>query len=395
MRVLLMNHFPLTGSGSGVYTRNIARALVRKGHEVCIILPENEELVQLEEDEVRYHPVYFNGCTSDALEFNFPCFTTHPRSTTTFYELEDEQIDAYKMAFRKALAYEIECFEPDIIHCGHIWIQAACAADFDIPLIITAHGTDLIGFEKTERFRAEAKKAYRAARAIVAISQDNAELVKELFGEPEKIHLIRNGYDPSVFYPEPTTAPEILKYFGIESECEYDTIIAFAGKFTHFKGIDILLDAAALYERETVATLLAGDGELFDEMTALAARRGLRHTYFLRHQNHDALRRLYSSATMSLLPSRNEAFGLVAIEAMACGAPVVASNEGGPRDIITPEVGLLFEPESPEGLARKVTLILDGDIAFDHDAIAAFALANYSQEHSIDELIALYEAAQG
>lgn len=47
MRVLLMNHFPLQGSGSGVYTVNIARALVRKGHEVCIIMPENEVLAEL------------------------------------------------------------------------------------------------------------------------------------------------------------------------------------------------------------------------------------------------------------------------------------------------------------------------------------------------------------
>ena len=53
MRVLLMNHFPLQGSGSGVYTVNIARALVRKGHEVCIIMPENEVLAELDVDGIR------------------------------------------------------------------------------------------------------------------------------------------------------------------------------------------------------------------------------------------------------------------------------------------------------------------------------------------------------
>ena len=50
MRVLLMNHFPLQGSDSGVYTVNIARALVRKGHEVCIIMPENEVLAEIDVD---------------------------------------------------------------------------------------------------------------------------------------------------------------------------------------------------------------------------------------------------------------------------------------------------------------------------------------------------------
>lgn len=86
MRILLMNHFPLQGSGSGVYTINIAHALVRKGHEVCIIMPENEELAELETGGVRLHPVYFDSCVDEALDFDFPCFTTHPRSVTTFYE---------------------------------------------------------------------------------------------------------------------------------------------------------------------------------------------------------------------------------------------------------------------------------------------------------------------
>lgn len=101
MRVLLMNHFPLQGSGSGVYTVNIARALVRKGHEVCIIMPENEVLAELDVDGIRLHPVYFDSCSTDALDFDFPCFTTHPRSVMTFYELDDAQVAASKSRFAR------------------------------------------------------------------------------------------------------------------------------------------------------------------------------------------------------------------------------------------------------------------------------------------------------
>lgn len=113
----------------------------------------------------------------------------------------------------------------------------------------------------------------------------------------------------------------------------------------------------------------------------------------MHNQPHEVLRRLYSCATVSLLTSRNEAFGLVAIEALACGAPVIASNEGGPLDIITPEVGLLFQSENPEDLAREVQLVLDGDIDFDREEVAAYAREKYSQDVSIGALIALYEAA--
>lgn len=393
MRVLLMNHFPLQGSGSGVYTINIARALVRKGHEVCIIMPENEELAELEMNGVHLHPVYFDSCADDALDFNFPCFTTHPRSITTFYELDDAQMTAYETAFRAAIEDEIAAFNPDVIHCGHIWVQASYAADYGIPLVITAHGTDLIGFEESERFREQAKKAFDAASAVIAISKDNAALVERLFGNPQKVHLIQNGYDPTMFYPDACTVREILDHFDIKGN--YDSIVSFAGKFTYFKGIDVLLNAAALYERDGVATLLAGDGELFDEMTALAKSLGLKHVYFLHNQPHEVLRRLYSCATASLLMSRNEAFGLVAIEALACGAPVIASNEGGPLDIITPQVGLLFQSENPEDLAREVQFVLDGDINFDHEEVAAYAREKYSQDVSIGALIALYEKAVG
>ena len=393
MRVLLMNHFPLQGSGSGVYTVNIARALVRKGHEVCIIMPENEVLAELDVDGIRLHPVYFDSCSADALDFDFPCFTTHPRSVMTFYELDDAQVAAYEGAFRAAIEDEIAAFDPDVIHCGHIWLQASYAADYGIPLIITAHGTDLIGFQKSERFREQARKAFDTADAIITISKDSTALVNKLFGEPEKVHLVRNGYDPTVFYPDESSMAEVLTRFDIDGD--YDDIVSFAGKFAHFKGIDILLNAAALYERDGVATIIAGDGELFGEMTALAKELGLRQVHFVHNQPHDVLRHLYSCATVSLLTSRNEPFGLVAIEALACGAPVIASDEGGPLDIITPEVGLLFQSENPEDLAREVQLVLDGDIDFDREEVARYALENYSQDVSIDELIALYEAAIG
>lgn len=112
MRVLLMNHFPLQGSGSGVYTVNIARALVRKGHEVCIIMPENEVLAELDVDGIRLHPVYFDSCSADALDFDFPCFTTHPRSVMTFYELDNAQVAAYEGAFRAAIEDEIAASIP-------------------------------------------------------------------------------------------------------------------------------------------------------------------------------------------------------------------------------------------------------------------------------------------
>lgn len=409
MKILLMCHFPLTGSGSGVYTLNIAHALAKLGHEVRIIVPENQPPEYY--DAFGVHPVYFTGPDGvhpdvaamegvDVLDFNFPCFTTHPRSVQTFYDLTDDQLEAYEAAFRGALEYEIETFKPDVIHCGHAWLQPAYAADYGIPVIVTVHGTDLIGYEKilkehdesAKLFEDAAKKALEEAAAIITISKENDHLVRRLFpNEVDKCHLILNGYNADVFYPEPTTISEALAQFGIEGDFKH--LVSFAGKFAHFKGIDILLRGAAKFMRPDTALVLAGDGELFDEMNELAEELGLENVFFVHNQPHAALRKLYSAADLSLLTSRKEPFGLVIIEAMACGAPVVGSNDGGAVDIITPEVGLLFQSENPDDLAAKVNEILDGKATFDRTVVAEYAKKNFSQDESIGQLVDIYKEA--
>lgn len=404
MKILLMCHFPLTGSGSGVYTLNVAHALAKLGHEVRIIIPEN----QSPEDYGVFgvHPVYFNGCTDGALPFNFPCFTTHPRSTQTFYDLAEDELAAYESAFRGALEEEIRDFSPDVIHCGHAWLQPHYAADYGIPLVVTVHGTDLIGYERIVDaqdasaflFRDAARHALEASSAIVTISKENDALVRRLFpDEAQKCHLILNGYNSDVFYPDDVSAPEALASFGIDGDFKH--LVSFAGKFAHFKGIDVLLNGVALLQerhpehKTDTAFVLAGDGELFDDMTALAARLGVQNAFFVHNQPHDALRRLYSAADVSLLTSRKEPFGLVIIEAMACGAPIIGSNDGGAVDILTPDTGLLFESENPGDLADKLERVLSGSAVFDRATVAAYAKRTFSQDESIHTLIALYESA--
>jgi len=213
IKILLMNHFPLTGSGSGVYTKNIADSLIKKGHEVCIIMPENTE-VPLLQNKIKIHPVYFkNGNNIEGeLPFNFPCFTTHPRSTQTYYDLTEEEFSIYQNAFKKALEEELKTFNPDVIHAGHIWILPSIAADYNIPLVITAHGTDLIGYNESERFRPFAVHAAKSADSIITISKENAQLVKQTFPfAEEKTLLIPNGYNSDVFYPENISKKDFLK----------------------------------------------------------------------------------------------------------------------------------------------------------------------------------------
>ena len=383
MKILLINHFPLTGSGSGVYTYNIAKSLAKLGNEVCIIFPENE-LVEANE-KIKLHPVYFNG-VNNGIPFNFPCFTTHPRSTKTFYELTSNELNIYKDAFRKAIEEEIRDFQPDVIHSGHIWTLSNIAGDYNIPLVITAHGTDLIGFEKSDIYKEDCYLAYEKAQKIITISKDNKNLVDNIFGS-QKNELIPNGYDPEVFYPEVIDKEKFLKQFGITKP--YKNIISFAGKFTKEKGIDTLLKALKLYENDDTITILAGDGELFNEMVELKNKLGINNVVFIKNQPHNILRQLYNVANISIVPSRKEAFGLVVIEALACKTPVIGTNTGGIKEIINERVGRLIEVDDYIKLAENVKYLLDNE-PFDYDYIASYAKDKYAQDQFTNKLIALY-----
>lgn len=389
MRILLINHFPLAGSGSGVYTANIANSLVNLGHEVCCIYPVNE--IDTAEYRFSTHPVYF--CNGDgvapvegALPFNFPCFTTHPKSVMSFEALTDEQLAMYEETFRREIGAVVEEFKPDIIHSGHIWILADIGGEFGLPLVITAHGTDLIGYRQSKRFHDYAESAARKAKAIISISQANYDEIADAMPFAlDKAYIIPNGYNDAVFYRQSIDREEVLGWYGIEKK--FKNIVSFAGKFTQVKGIDVLLKACAKYEDDDTATLIAGDGELFDEMTALAEELGLKNAYFLHNQPHDKLRGIYSIADVSLAPSRLEAFGLVVIEAGACGAPVIGTNNGGIADIITDENGVLIDVDDADALAANVRKILDGELVFDHDAVAAYTKKNYSQDQYTEQMV--------
>ena len=210
----MINHFPLAGSGSGTYTRNLAVHLSHLGHEVCIILPENTDAYEQVEG-IRLHPVFFTpgddvekeenermGENMDnALPFNFPCFTTHPRSVNNFANLSEKQLKMYTDAFTRAIDEEIGTFKPDIIHGQHVWILPSLAAGKGIPLVLTAHGTDLMGFDKWPQFRHFAQKAMDDCFAVISISKDNCALIEERFPELAVVMERECPLDFKRFYP--------------------------------------------------------------------------------------------------------------------------------------------------------------------------------------------------
>ena len=249
--------------------------------------------------------------------------------------------------------------------------------------MITCHGTDLIGFRSDPRYRKMAFVAAEKALAIIAISRQvkiEAKAVYDL--SEEKLNHIRGGFDPAIFRVIPqVTKADVLDSISLRSVDK--PLIVFVGKLTEFKGIDVLLKAAVIYEQVLpgVQTLIVGDGVLRDKMQALRDHFRLQEVHFLGYQ-----------PQATVVPSRNEPFGLVAIEALACGTPVVATNAGGLPNFVNQRVGALVSVDDYEELAQTIIAEINQGSKQNKGVYAAqYALKNFSWRSQVTKIIALYE----
>lgn len=395
MKVLLINHFPLSGSGSGPYVYNIAKSLVERGHKVCIIMPENTINIEYNRD-IKIHPVYFKReeKIEGQLNFNFPCMDPHPRSSLLFENMTDEQLKEYVQAFRKAIKEEITEFNPDVIHSQHIWIISSILAEFDIPYVITSHGAEFITYAKTNRFDKFGNDAISKAKSIISISDDNkADILKKFPEVKDKTIILKNGYNSKDFFVKDVNKSEILKRYNIEKN--YSKIVLFVGRISKMKGLDILFKAANLYEKEDILTLIVGDGDYKEELNKIKDDLELKNIVFLGNRSHKELNDIYNIADVLVLPSRKEALPMVIIEALACGTPVVVTNLNGISKIVTKDLGLIFEMNNEKMLANQINKIINKEITFNVDKICKHVKETYSQEHFIDQLINIYRNAKG
>jgi glycosyltransferase involved in cell wall biosynthesis len=156
----------------------------------------------------------------------------------------------------------------------------------------------------------------------------------------KKIAYLPNHVDTEYFYPDPTVSKNID--------------LLFIGRFAKEKGIDILFDALSMLGTRYRLVLL-GHGPLYDFMQLKSRKLNL-NTEFLGHVPPFKIRRFLSSSRYLILPSWAEPQGLVILEALASGTPVIGSNSGAiPEMIVSGHNGWLFEPGDPSSLAQTIS----------------------------------------
>jgi len=397
MKILIANHFPLEGSGSGIYSQNVARELVLQGHEALVIAPSHDQQdgYPFPVRSILFSPDVGEINENERLPFNFPCFTTHPLSTTQYADLDEAQRELYVESFEFAMLDEAKKWKPDLIHAQHLWTTAYAANKLSLPYVATAHGTDLMGFRWYEKWRAMALEGAANAKTIIAVSGDVAHDTVELYGVPEdRVKIIWNGFNSEIFRVMSIERDEVLNDYGLRPGIKH--MIVFTGKLAEFKGVDVLMQAAAIYEKALgdVSTLIVGDGGELSSLQTLASQLDLSGVHFLGHQSQDKVARIMNVSDLAVVPSRVEPFGLVAIEALACGTPVVATNQGGLPEFVNGKVGALVDVEDTQGLAAAVIREIESDSKRAKGPVAAeYARNGFSWSTQVSKMIELYETA--
>jgi D-inositol-3-phosphate glycosyltransferase len=256
--------------------------------------------------------------------------------------------------------------------------------------------------EPASRIEAELAVSAAADRVIVA-SRHELHLLTTLYrADASRIAVVPCGVDLERFHPmDKEQARRALELQ------DGDRIILFVGRIEPLKGIDILISAAAqLHEDENFRVLIVGgDGRAEAELAtlrALAERLDIdHHISFVGAVPHEELPTYYNAADVCVVPSYYESFGLVAVEAMACGVPVVASRVGGLTSTISDgETGYLIPWRCPEPFAERLELLLDNDELRQsfgragREAVERYRWANVADAVAelYEELFAIYQA---
>lgn len=280
---------------------------------------------------------------------------------------------------------------PDVIH-AHASLPAGYAAtavsrSTGVPLVLTEHSwPSTLHLERPVEGRF-AREAISGASVRLAVSEPLAAAYRDLTGLDFRV--IPNAVDLEFFDRKHTDQTRV------------DDVIRFAlvGRLVpRRKGVDVALEAAAamrdMGRRWHID--IVGDGVERAVLERRAAELGLeRNVTFRGYRTREEIRQLLARTDFLLAPSRSETFGVAAIEAMAMGVPVIASNTGGLATTVTPETGVLVEPGDPSSLATTMRAAIEGRLTFDPSAVRASVRVRFGADALLARLTAVYQDACG
>lgn len=355
-----------TFGGSGVLATELGMALSEKGHEIHFI--SYQQPVRLS-----FHPnIYYHEVTVE----NYPLFDFPP----------------FETALTSTLVHVINNNNLDLLHV-HYAIPHASAAYFareilkkqgkEIPFITTLHGTDITLVGRDPTYAPVVSFSINESDAITAVSNNLREETYHHFRIEKPIEVIPNFVDTSRFHQ--TNKEHFKKMLAPSGE----KILAHVSNFRKVKRVE---DVIRIFEkvREAIPCklLMIGDGPERQNVEELC--RGLKICHDIRFLGkQEQMDEILNITDLFILPSQYESFGLAALEAMACGVPVISTNAGGLPEInIDGKTGFLSEVGDVEDMARHAVFILNDEKTLESFKRAAILHAKGFEKPKI---IPLYE----
>ena len=361
LAVLSMHTSPLaqpgTGDGGGmnVYVRELSTALARAGASCDVYTRAwSMELPAIVDVE--------------------PGLRVHHVAAGPLGEVAKEALPALVEEFTEGVLARMERGYPaDAVHANY-WLSAAAGHSIkhalDLPLVSTFHTLARVkaeGEEDPERARAEAA-AIGCSDAVLASSDEEARQITSLYGaDPARVEVVPLGVDHAFF--SPGDRAQARRALALPRD---RPMLLFVGRIQPLKGLTVAIRALAALERPRGAFLVVVGGPSGPEGEAELARAhhlvadlGLAgRVHFVAPQPHELLSTYYRAADVCLVPSCTESFGLVALEAAACGVPVVATAVGGLRSLVEHgRTGLALDDRDPPAFAAAVQGLLDDPAA--------------------------------
>lgn len=316
-------------------------------------------------------------------------------------ELSKEQVPPHLPEVLRGIRTHIDAegLGYDLVH-SHYWLSgwagAELAQHLGVPHAVTYHTMGLVkeavfaADEPPERKAAEAAMATSAAR-VLAFTGEEAESLRNLYNlAPERISVAPGGVDLDMF--RPSDQASVRKRLGLDPEAR---IVMYVGRLEPFKAPDILMHALAQVPGATLLVVGGGDGDAANEwLHGVARDAGVAD----RVQWHSAMPQeklpdYYAAADLLAVPSFHESFGLVALEAMACGTPVVAARVGGLQSaIVDGTTGCLVGSHNPADYAACIGGLLADDERRDvMGRAAADWAASFGWGAAADALLSAYQ----
>ena len=359
---------------NGNYEAVQAKAMAKRGHEVYCMCICNRSLIHVGD----YHKIS-NRVVNGVSVYEMPSILPYLPKLPHIPCLENRCITKdYDYLYRYIIKKH---GVPDIVHCQCLYVlqyAAVIKKRYKIPFVHSEHWSEVNKEKVDERVMAMGQ-SYQYPDKIITVSKALSDSLHKLFGVYPVV--VNNMVDDSFFSPvKKVPKMPCFKFISV-------------GRLVYDKHFDLLIQSFAEAGFGKNVTLdIVGMGEEFHFLQDTIRKYKVEdQVHLVGLQPPAVVAKMLESADCFVLTSRLETFGIVIIEAMAKGLPVISVPCGGPEEIIVSEVGILTKDRNPKTISEAMTNMVNNRHRFDSNYIRKYCYDNYSQESIAKAIESIYK----